>query len=606
MKKILLTLILANVMFCAAVSAQSKLQGMNYQAVARDASGQPQANLSVVLKISMVSKTNGEQKYFSEVHEVKTDNLGLFNIVIGKGKDALGSLVDVPWATDQIWLNIEMADNSRKQFNLVSSTQLMSVPYALHANTANAIVSGDNSGAPTAKNQSIYWTTGGNTATRPEIHFLGTRDNKDLIFKTNNTTRVKLTKEGQMQVKSGVTGPDDDIASYPVTVDGSKQGIYIKVTGKRSSANNFVTFADDENTWGEIEGQTLSELYGSWEYKSQIALFTLEAISLAAEAAAFVIEAIGLGASGFGAGAAVGAAANAAAIIAAGISLGIEIDNFKTQVVDGVGVTYSSGAGDYAEWLERKKGERDLNYGEIVGVKGGIVSLNTKEQVDHFMVVSKRPIVLGKVPAKGTEQNFEKVAFMGQVPVKVAGPVAVGDYIIPSGNNDGCGVAMNPAKMKIGDYSKIVGVAWEAAKDAPWNYVNVAVGINANDLTNKVEELNQKVEQIMAYLEGKGPLNADGKVLTPEQIAAAKPQTTFQKIYTDEEFDKMVDNNAGTFKEIFAQAKLQLEKNGYDINAHPEVMAFLNNPTKTMKAVRRDPNYLTQWALIDAKIKSKK
>jgi hypothetical protein len=606
MKKILLTLILAKVMFCAAVTAQSKLLGMNYQAVARDASGQPQANLSVLLKISMVSKTNGEQKYFSEVHEVKTDNLGLFNIVIGKGKDAVGNLVDVPWATDQIWLNIEMADNSRKQFNLVSSTQLMSVPYALHANTASAIVSGDNSGAPTEKNQSIYWTTGGNTATRPETHFLGTRDNKDLIFKTNDTTRVKLTKEGQMQVKSGVTGPKDDIASYPVTIEGSKQGIYIKVTGERSAANNFVTFADDENTWGAIEGQTLDELKNSWEYKHQIALFVLKGVSLAAQIAGEATEASGLTASGFGIGAAVGAVANGLALLTESGSLVLEGINYKTETIDKVGVTYSSGAGDYAEWLERKEGERDLNYGEIVGVKAGIVSLNTKEQVDHFMVVSKRPIVLGKIPAKGKEQNFEKIAFLGQVPVKVTGSVAVGDYIIPSGNNDGFGVAINPAKMKIGDYSRIVGVAWEAAKDAPLNYVNVAVGINANDLTNKVEELNQKVEQIMAYLEGKSPLNADSKMLTPEQIAAAKPQTTFQKLYTDEEFDKMVDDNAGTFKEMFARAKMQLEKSGYNLNAYPEVMAFLDNPTKTMKAIRRDPNYLTQWALIDAKIKSEK
>jgi hypothetical protein len=606
MKKILLTLLLANLLLGVSLSAQSKLQGMNYQAVARDAAGQPQGNLSVVLKISMVSKTNGEQKFYSEIHEVKTDDLGLFNIVIGRGKEATGALVDVPWATEQIWLNIEMADQTRKTFNEVSSTQLMSVPYALHANTANELVAPDNAGQPTAKNQSIYWTTGGNTSTRPAIHFLGTRDNQDLVLKTNNTTRVTLTKGGQMQIKSGVTGPDDNIASYPVTVEGSQQGIYIKVTGKRSSANNFVTFADDENTWGEIEGQTLDELYDSWEYKSQIALFTLSAISLAAGIVAFTIEATGLAASVFAIGAAVGAVANTVAVVAAAISLGIEIDNWKTEVVDGIGVTYSSGAGDYAEWLERKKGERKLNYGEIVGIKAGLVSLNTNEKADHYMVVSKRPIVLGKVPAKGTEANFEKVAFMGQVPVKVAGPVSIGDYIIPSGNQDGFGVAMNPKNMKIGDYAKIVGVAWEAAKDAPLNIVNVAVGINSNDLSNKVDELNQKVEHIMAYLEGKEPLQADGKVLSAETVAASKPQTTFNKQYTDEEFDQIVDNNAGTITEMFAQTRIQLEKQGYDLNANPQVLTFLNNPIKTMKEVRRDPNYLTQWALIDQKIKSKK
>lgn len=604
MKKILLSLIFASFIGALALTAQSTSQGINYQAVARDASGQIIANLPISLKISLVSKNGAQAEYFSETHQVQTDNNGLFKIIIGEGKDASGKLSEVPWSKDQVWLNIGVDTKGGKNYDLVSSAKLLSVPYAFHATTASQIV--DNSTSidlPTEKNQSIYWTTGGNTNTRPATHFLGTRDNQDLILKTNNTTRVKLTKEGQMQIKSGVDGADDKIGSYPLTIEGSKQGIWITIKGLRSSGNNFVTFADDVNTWGEIEGQTLDELKGSWEYQSQIALFTLSAISLAANAIGEAINAGGLYATGFGGGAGVGATLNAAALIAEAISLGIEIDNWITETVNGVGVTYSSGAGDYAEWLERNKEERDLKFGEIVGVKGGIISLNT-EGVDHFMVVSQRPIVLGKVPPKGLEHKFEKVAFMGQVPVKVSGPVAIGDYIIPSGNKDGFGVAINPADMKIGDYAKIVGVAWQAAKDAPLNYVNVAVGINSNDLSSKVDELNQKVEQIMAYLEGKAPLQPDGQLMaiTP----GVKPQTTFNKIYTDEEFDVMIDNNAGLFQDAFAQAKIKLRNQGYDLTAHPELSAFFDNPVQTMKEVRRDPNYLTQWALIDQKIKSKK
>ncbi|HOY16995.1 MAG TPA: hypothetical protein PLC89_06880 [Haliscomenobacter sp.] len=604
MKKILLSLIIANLFGVLVLTAQSTSQGMNYQAVARDASGQIIANLPISLKISLVSKNGAQAEYFSETHQVQTDNNGLFKIIIGEGKDASGKLSEVPWSKDQVWLNIALDTKGGKNYNLVSSAKLLSVPYAFHAATASQIV--DNSTSidlPTEKNQSIYWTTGGNTNTRPATHFMGTRDNQDVVFKTNNTTRVILTKEGQMQVKSGVSGADSDPASYPITVQGSRQGIYIMVNESRDNDNNFVTFADPDGIWGRIEGQTIDELEASSEYQTQVALFTLQAISLAAQVIAFGAEAIGLAASGLGAAAAVGAAANAIALGIEAASLATEWATWESDLKENIGVTYESGAGDYAEWLERKKDERDLHYGEIVGVQGGFVSLNTTG-VDHYMVVSKRPIVLGNVPKPEKEQNFEKVAFMGQVPVKVVGAVAVGDYIIPSGNNDGLGAAIHPADMKLGDYAKIVGVAWQAAKEAPINYVNVAVGINTNDLTRKVDELNQKVEQILAYLEGKAPLQTDGSVLNA--TASAKPQTTFSKLYSDEEFDQMVDNNADFLTQMYAEAKVQLIKQGYDANKNPKMFEMLDNPLPFIKEVRRNPAYITQWAMVDQKIKSKK
>lgn len=611
MKKLLLFLIAANLLGGLALSAQSTAaaQGMNYQAVARDAKGQIIANLPVSLKISLVSKTGTQTEYYTETHQVVTDQYGLFKLVIGEGKNATGVLADVPWAQDQVWLNIAMDDKAGKNYNLVSSTKLLSVPYAFHAATASQIV--DEASAidlPLEKNQSIYWTTGGNTNTRPATHFIGTRDNQDLVLKTNNTTRVQFTKEGQMRVFSGVKGtgmPGDDkvMGNYPITVQGSDQGIYIKVNGKRDTDNNFVTFADDDGVWGRIEGQTLDELYDSPEYKTQVALFTLQTVSLAAQVVAYTAEAVGLAASGVGAAAAVGAVANAVALGVEAASLATEWITWENDLRDNIGVTYESGAGDYAEWLERKKDERDMHFGEIVGVKAGQISLNT-QGVDHFMVVSMRPIVLGNAPQPAKQENFEKVAFMGQVPVKVVGKVAIGDYILPSGNNDGLGIAVNPSEMKLGDYSRIVGVAWQAAKEAPLNYINVAVGINSNDLTRKVDELNQKVEQIMAYLEGKAPLNGDGTLLA--NVPSIKPQTTINKLYTDEEFDQLIDKNADFFTQMYAEAKLSLIKQGYDLSKNPKMVEMLDNPLPFIKEVRRDPSYLTQWALVDQKIKSSK
>jgi hypothetical protein len=492
---------------------------------------------------------------------------------------------------------------NNKPFSVISNNRFMAVPYAMHAASASSLA--PQTDEPTEKNQSINWTTGGNTSTSPGTHFMGTRDNQDVYIKTNNTTRVILTKEGQMKVKSGVTGDEGLITSYPMTVQGSNQGIYIKVTGSRSGDNNFMTFADDVNTqwWGAVEGQTVDELEDTWQYKLQTALFVLQGVSLIAQAAEQIAMAVGEAATGFAAASSAGSIALSISMIAKGAALLAQSITWATKTHEEIGVTYSTGAADYAEWLERKEGEPKMRFGQVVGVRGGKISLNTSN-ADHFRVVSSKPGVVGNMPKTG-QSKYEKIAFMGQVKVKIAGPVAIGDYIIPSGNNDGYGVAIKPAKMKIGDYSRIIGVAWQAAADAPINYVNVAIGIGSNDLSKQVELLEKKISNIKGYLKGQNPLLA-GDPAFANSPALQNYQTTLQKQLSDEEFDKMMDKSEPMLKDMYARVKGNLEEQGIDINAYPKLIEFFENPLPVIKQVRRDPNYITQWALIDQKIKPKK
>ena len=607
MKKLLLFLIALNLLsgFSALAQNNDVAQGINFQAVARDEAGQIISNLPVSLKVALVSKNGSETEYYAEIHQVITDQNGLFKIIIGEGKEASGKLADVPWSKDQIWMNVSMESKGGKNFALVSSAKLLSVPYAMHAATASQIIN-ENSAIdlPIEKNQSIYWTTGGNSNTNPAIHFLGTRDNKDLIFKTNNTTRMNIMADGRIRTFSVCPdNGDQDPESYAIVAKGCKQGVFIKINGQRSGDNNFVTFADDDDIHGTIEGETSGELAASWDFISQNILFTIRSVGLIAGAIADDIEGAALASTGIAALAAPGAFASGLALTAESVGLAAEIINWNATKFAEIGVSYGSGSADYAEWLERKKGERDMLPGEIVGVKAGQISLTTTG-ADHLMAISTRPIVLGNAPQPDKQANFEKVAFMGQVPVRVAGAVAVGDYILPSGNHDGFGIAVHPNDMKLGDYAHIIGVAWEAAKDAPLNRVNVAVGINSNDLTRKVDELNQKVEQIMAYLEGKGTLNADGTLLT--NVPIAKPQTQVAKLLTDEEFDQLIDQNAGNFTHLYAETKKELDKLGYDWSLNPTLAELFDNPIPIIKKLRRDPSYLTQWAFVDQKFKSKK
>jgi hypothetical protein len=138
-------------------------------------------------------------------------------------------------------------------------------------------------------------------------------------------------------------------------------------------------------------------------------------------------------------------------------------------------------AGDYAEWLERLDPAEPIDFGDVVGVFGGRITRRT-EGADQVLVVSLKPIVLGNMPPEGREDLSEKVAFMGQVPVKVLGPVHRGDYIVASGRGDGTARAVSPAELTPDQLPQVVGRAWADAWIARAKYVRVAVGLRPGEI----------------------------------------------------------------------------------------------------------------------------
>lgn len=160
------------------------------------------------------------------------------------------------------------------------------------------------------------------------------------------------------------------------------------------------------------------------------------------------------------------------------------------------GVTYESGSGDYAEWLERLDADEALEIADIVGVYGGKITRRT-DGADQVMVVSYKPIVLGNTPPEDRTTEFEKVAFMGQTLVKVRGRVAEGDYVLPSGLEDGFGRAVAPDAIEAADLGSVVGVAWGAGgRPGMPGVVNVAVGLRPGEVSRVVARQENRIESL--------------------------------------------------------------------------------------------------------------
>ena len=188
------------------------------------------------------------------------------------------------------------------------------------------------------------------------------------------------------------------------------------------------------------------------------------------------------------------------------------------------GVTYKSGGADFAEYLERMDPADVFEVGEIVGVSGGKISRQTGG-ADHILVVTGAPVVLGNAPPLELEDLYERVAFLGQVPVLVLGDVNSGDYILPSGLEDGTGIAVAPEDLRPEDMPLIVGTAWSASVGGGGVHVTVALGLKAinwgamigenqaevDDLQEEVDGLKQRVAQLEAMIRGRAwtPSSAD-------------------------------------------------------------------------------------------------
>lgn len=176
-----------------------------------------------------------------------------------------------------------------------------------------------------------------------------------------------------------------------------------------------------------------------------------------------------------------------------------------------LGVEYASGNGDYAEWLERKDTKELINAGDIVAVVGGRITKNL-EGAEQVMVVSHNPIVLGNVPKEGKNYRGNNIAFMGQVPVKVMGPVATGDYIVGQSHTPGYGIARHPNEMSIEDFKYAVGRSWDNdLTDGP-KMVNTVVGVHNGDylkiltgFENKLNTLESKVDALINATSTKKP-----------------------------------------------------------------------------------------------------
>ncbi|MAY83187.1 MAG: hypothetical protein CMP59_03560 [Flavobacteriales bacterium] len=118
-------------------------EGINYQAVVRDVNGNVLSQTMINVRFAIISGApNGTLEYEEEYFmSITTNDFGLFSAVIGGGQNlgtgAKATFSDIDWGADAHYLRVEVEYNG--SYELLSNTQLISVPYALYAKRSGNI-----------------------------------------------------------------------------------------------------------------------------------------------------------------------------------------------------------------------------------------------------------------------------------------------------------------------------------------------------------------------------------------------------------------------------------------------------------------------------------
>ena len=137
MKKIY-TLLTA-VILTASTFAQAP-EKMSYQAVVRDAANALVSTQTVGMQISILQGSITGSTVYVETQTPTTNINGLVSIEIGIGTVVSGTFNTIDWSAGPYFIQTETDPTGGTTYTITGTSQLMSVPYALHANTAENVM----------------------------------------------------------------------------------------------------------------------------------------------------------------------------------------------------------------------------------------------------------------------------------------------------------------------------------------------------------------------------------------------------------------------------------------------------------------------------------
>ncbi len=113
-------------------------QKFNYQAVVRDDAGNLVSEQLVNMKISILQGSVDGTVVYSETHSPTTNSFGLVTLEIGGGTST-DDFTAIDWGSDAYFIKVELDATGGTTYTEIGTSQILSVPYALNAETVNEL-----------------------------------------------------------------------------------------------------------------------------------------------------------------------------------------------------------------------------------------------------------------------------------------------------------------------------------------------------------------------------------------------------------------------------------------------------------------------------------
>jgi uncharacterized protein (TIGR02145 family) len=191
---------------------------MSYQAVIRNSSNALVTNKAVGMRISILQGSATGSAVYVETQRPTSNANGLVSVEIGSGTTS-GNFSTINWADGPYFIKTETDPNGATSYTNTGTSQLLSVPYALHAKTADSL-------------------SGGVTETDP-------------LFSASLANSISVSDTAKWNNKSNFSGNYNDLVNKPNIIDSLNtygfSGNYSDLSGKPNIKDSIQSFGFSGN-----------------------------------------------------------------------------------------------------------------------------------------------------------------------------------------------------------------------------------------------------------------------------------------------------------------------------------------------------------------------
>jgi hypothetical protein len=105
----------------------------SYQAVVRNAANELVVSQTIGVKISLLFNTPTGIIVYQETHTPQSNGNGLVTLEVGGGTVVAGEMASIDWSAGSYFIKTEVDPAGGTNYNVTSTSQLLSVPFALYA-----------------------------------------------------------------------------------------------------------------------------------------------------------------------------------------------------------------------------------------------------------------------------------------------------------------------------------------------------------------------------------------------------------------------------------------------------------------------------------------